>query len=37
MGDIREGQVRVGADVPPAREKADYFLCVEQYAKFVRC
>ena len=37
MADIREGQVRVDADVPSARDKAGYFLCVEQQAKFVGC
>jgi len=37
MADTREGQVRVGADVPSAREKAGYSLWVEQQPKVVGC
>ena len=35
--DTREGQVRVGADVPSARGETGYFVWVVKQSKFVGC
>jgi len=37
LAETREGQVRVGADVPSVREKTSCFLWVIQQSKVVGC